>query len=97
MGNIVHADIFFLITSIAVVCLTICLIVVTVFLVRILRDVKHISETVDEESTKIAGDIEKVRLTANAQVEKLKMFGALIPRFFTRKHKAKPKGKAKAS
>ncbi len=91
MESIIHADIFFLITSIAVVIFTICIIVIAFFVIRILNDIKHISKTVQEESSKLVGDIEKLRATAMSQGDRLKWLTGFIPGLFGRKTKTRAK------
>ncbi|MEK7185585.1 MAG: hypothetical protein AAB726_03115 [Patescibacteria group bacterium] len=48
------ADIFFFITSAAVIIFTIGIIVVVFYVVRILRDMRHISKTMSQETDKVA-------------------------------------------
>lgn len=45
MDTLIHADIFFFITSVAVVVLTILLVVVLFYVIKILRNFKDISDT----------------------------------------------------
>ena len=61
MTTLIQADIFFFITAISVVLLTLGLIIVSVFIIRILKNVDHISEKVKEESDHIADDINILR------------------------------------
>lgn len=72
MENIVKADIFFFITSIAVTVFTVGVVVIAVYVVRILRDMKHISKKVSEEGDKIIGDVEYLREVAKAKSIKIK-------------------------
>ena len=67
MENIIKTDIFFFITSIAAVVFTIGVVIVAVYVVRILRDMKHISKKVSEEGDKIIGDVEYLREAAKAE------------------------------
>ncbi len=55
------ADIFFFITSVVVILLAILVAVMLVYIVRILRDVKHISSRVREEGDKIIEDVDELR------------------------------------
>lgn len=61
MDTLIHADIFFFITAISVIMLTVGLIVVTVYVIRILKNVDHISEKVKEESDHVIEDIGMLR------------------------------------
>lgn len=61
MEEILKANIFFFITSVAVILLSIGIIIAVLYLVRILRDVKHISEIARTQSDLIADDIRDLR------------------------------------
>lgn len=76
MDSFIKADIFFVITTIAVCAVSVVAIWVLVYLVRILRNVEDISETVKKETQKFSRDIDGVR-------EHIKQSGAL-PRFIMR-------------
>lgn len=61
MTEFLEANIFFFITSVAVVVFTIFLCVAMYFVIRILRSVKNITERIDEGSESIADDIKQLR------------------------------------
>ena len=63
MDSFVKADVFFFITSISVLALTLGLFIIIFYLIRILNDVKHISKSIREKSDTILDDIEKLRET----------------------------------
>lgn len=71
MENIIHADIFFFITSIAVIIFTICLVIITFYITRILSDMKRISKTMAEEGNKIVNDIDDMRRKAREEGAKV--------------------------
>jgi membrane protein implicated in regulation of membrane protease activity len=85
--NIIQADIFFFITSIAVVVSAIGVVIVAVYVIRILRDMKHISKKVSEEGDKIIGDVEYLREAAKAEGIKLKNVTDFFFSLFARRHK----------
>jgi len=89
MENIIKADIFFFITSIAVVVSTIGVVIVAVYVVRILRDMKHISKKVSEEGDKIIGDVEYLREAAKAEGVKIKNVSDFFYNLFNRRKKQK--------
>lgn len=70
-SNLIHADIFFFITSIAVVVFTILLIFVLVYVLRVVRAIAHIAERVKVESEQMIEDISDLR-------EKIKDSGSHI-------------------
>ncbi len=61
MDNIIHADIFFFVTTIAVILISIAIIIVLVFIIKILNNVRKISDTIRNESGLIAEDLDELR------------------------------------
>ena len=57
MQSIIHADIFFFVSTIAVVILALLALVVLVYLIVILRNLKEISERAKEEGFAILDDV----------------------------------------
>lgn len=66
MQTLIHADIFFFITTIAVVLISIGIVIALVFLILILKNLHKLSETVKTEADQIAGDIDAMRAKANS-------------------------------
>jgi F0F1-type ATP synthase membrane subunit a len=87
MESLIHADIFFFVTTILVVVLTGALIVVSVYVVRILRDMKDISQKVKNESEKIVGDIDNLRDKIKEEGVGLRSLGKFFSFFTPRKKK----------
>jgi hypothetical protein len=65
MSSIVTSDIFFFITSLAVICLTVILSIAGIYLVRILKDFKEVSSKFKHMVTMTEGEFENIytRLT----------------------------------
>ncbi len=61
MDSALTSDIFFFVTTIAIVLLTIGGIIVIVYLVKIVRNVKDISEKFREQTKSISHDIDEMR------------------------------------
>lgn len=61
MNTLIHADIFFFITSIAVVIFAIGTIIVFYYIVRLMKDVKYIAEKIRLESDHVTEDIAAIR------------------------------------
>ena len=61
MDTLIHADIFFFVTTIAVVVVGAALTVLIVYLVAVLRDAKKISEAFHEEAVFVRRDIADLR------------------------------------
>ncbi|OGG61287.1 hypothetical protein A3C87_03725 [Candidatus Kaiserbacteria bacterium RIFCSPHIGHO2_02_FULL_49_34] len=81
MSETLQANIFFLITSIAVVTATVFVCVILYYLIRIIRRVDHIVKRVDERSEVIADDIARARAYV-VQGKLLRAIGATLGRMF---------------
>ena len=87
MDTLIHADIFFFITTIAVMFFTIGFIIFTVYFTRILNDLKHISEKMRVEGDKIIEDVGVLREKAKEEGTKIKTIFDLFLELFTRRQK----------
>jgi len=67
MEAVAKSEIFFLITSISVVVLTILLVWALVYVLRVLRDVKDISNTVKSETQAFSEDLRDLRTNIRSQ------------------------------
>ncbi len=63
MEEFMKADIFFFITSIAVVLVTIGSVVALYYIIRILRNIREVTERMDEGSKVLAEDLSELRGT----------------------------------
>lgn len=61
MNSLVQADIFFFVTTAAIMVVTIALVIALVFFIQILRDVRHVSKRAREESDRFLTDMEELR------------------------------------
>ncbi|MBA3551133.1 hypothetical protein H0W32_02920 [Patescibacteria group bacterium] len=61
METLIHADIFFFASTIALVLVTIGLAVALVYIIKILRTVSKVSDKVKDESDEIIADIKNLR------------------------------------
>ena len=61
MDTLIHADIFFFVTTIAVMVVAAAFTVVLIYLVKVLRDVKSITEQVREEAVLFREDVKDLR------------------------------------
>ena len=75
MENIVKSDIFFFVTAISVSLVTIVLVIVGAYCVRIASDLRHIVARTKEESDEVMDDLKTVRESIK---EKGKLFGAIL-------------------
>lgn len=65
MSEILHANIFFVITSIAVVLFTLLVCVLMYHLIKIVRAIRRIVERVEAGSEVLADDIDHIRSSLN--------------------------------
>lgn len=61
MEDVLKMDIFFVITTLAVIIVTLLASVMLYYAIKILRNVEHVSERVSEESDNLAADISDLR------------------------------------
>ncbi len=91
MEDFLKMDIFFVITSAVVLLLGICAIVALIYIIRILRNVDHISAQVSEETDNIKQDIAGLRKNIAAEGMRWKhmsdFFGTIIGRSTRRRAK----------
>jgi uncharacterized membrane protein len=61
MQTLIHADIFFFVTTIVVVLVAIVLIVILIYIAIILADIRQLSRTIRKEGAEIAEDVDMLR------------------------------------
>ena len=97
IDTLLRADIFFFITSVAVVIITVALAVAFFQFIQILRDVRYVSKRLREEADRILTDVEGVRKFVKKegrQVIDLKellggVIGTFLPKRKSRRRAAK--------
>jgi 5-bromo-4-chloroindolyl phosphate hydrolysis protein len=87
MESLMKSDIFFFITSIAVVILTMLLAVAVTYAIRILRNVDDISTKAKDEAGLIKEDIAELRQNLKTEGSKIKHFA----NFFNKLKGRRPK------
>jgi hypothetical protein len=84
MAEFIKMDVFFVVTTIAVVLVGTLLGVALFYVIRILRNVEHVSERVAEESDYIKSDLEELRTNVRKEGAKFKhfadFFGGIVKR-----------------
>lgn len=84
--NLVHADIFFYISSIGFFVLAVLAVIVLVYLISLLNDLKQIFQIIKKQSTMIAEDIENLRgQVANGGMKLRYLYGFISSLFFNKK------------
>lgn len=61
MESFVHADIFFVVTTVAVILVAAVLVVVLVYVVRIVRDTEHLIGRIRKEGDEVMDDVHTLR------------------------------------
>lgn len=72
MEEVLKADVFFFVTTIAVMLLTVLGVVVGVYLVRILREVEHIARVAREEVDELSDDVTEIADDIKESVEEVR-------------------------
>ncbi len=89
MDTFIQSDIFFFITTAALVVITITVVIALFFLIQILRDVRHVSRRVREQSDRILSDVEDLRNFIKEEGKKAinikELVGGVIETFFSKR------------
>ncbi len=83
--SLIHADIFFFISTIALVVISIGFGIALYYGIKILRNVRDISDKVNAESSEIIADIKALRRALREEGVKWKHVTELVRSFFTKK------------
>ena len=67
MDTLIHADIFFFITTIVLIVISIGLVVIIIYVIKILHDVSGLVSNAREEGEEIVKDIKQLRLKVKDQ------------------------------
>ncbi|MEI6420346.1 MAG: hypothetical protein WCO30_01810 [bacterium] len=82
METLIHADIFFFVTTVIVLAVGIILGVALVYIIRILRDVKKVSGKVKEGAAALSGDLNDLRENLRENGGQVNGFFKTILKFF---------------
>ena len=74
MNDVLHANIFFFITSISVIVLTLLLAWAMYYVVGILKNLRDISDRIDRSSLELEADVRQLRSSIHEQGVKLSTF-----------------------
>ncbi len=84
MEDMLKQDVFFFITSIAVIILTALLVAVFVYAIKILNDVKYIAKKAKSETDLLAEDLRELRENVKTEGSKLKSFSKFFSSVYKR-------------
>lgn len=85
METLIHADIFFFVSTIALGLVTVGLIIALIYIIKILRTVSRVSEKVKDESDEIIADIKNLRGNIKQQGFGLRNVKDIVKMVFGRK------------
>lgn len=78
MDAVLKADIFFFVTTVAVIAIGIAAIIALIFFIQILRDVRYVSRRIREQSDRIFQDVEDLRSFVKQEGRKTIDFKKLV-------------------
>jgi uncharacterized protein YoxC len=78
MENLIQSDIFFFVTTIAVVIVSIVVIVAGIYLVKTLKDIRETIRIVKEEASLIIDDVDELRSDIKGKVKLVSGFVGAI-------------------
>ncbi|MEK7494188.1 MAG: hypothetical protein AAB630_03480 [Patescibacteria group bacterium] len=85
METVIKADIFFFITSIFVIFLTVGFAVALIYIIPVLKDMRHLSALARKEGDKLAEDLDDLRAAVKEEGMKAKsIFGYFLALFMKR-------------
>jgi hypothetical protein len=93
--SLIHADIFFFISTIALVLISAGICVALFYAIRILRDVREFSDLAKAEGVELLADLKKLRANLRDEGIKWKHVAGLVRTFFVSKAPAKKKVQVK--
>lgn len=93
MDSLLTSDIFFFITSLSVVLITVVVVIIGLRILPILRDIRKVVSVFKEEGEQIIKDVQTVRATVKERSAATKNAISIISSFFTPKKKGKTKTK----
>jgi hypothetical protein len=84
MNTLIHADIFFFVTTIIVVIVGIAFTIALVYLIKVLSDVKEITKQVKEETILFREDIGELRGDIKKEGFRIERFMMFVKNLFKR-------------
>jgi uncharacterized protein YoxC len=87
METLAKADVFFVITGVAIILVTLFILAVLFYILKILRDVEDITDSVRDEAKNIVEDVSFVRRHTKKGVKKV--INSIRPSSYTKKAKKK--------
>lgn len=93
MTDIVKADIFFFVTTIAVIVISVLLVALLMYAMKILRDVRHISDTARKEIDEVVKDIGELRINVKKEGSRFGVIASTLSHFLFKRGKGRKNDK----
>ncbi len=87
MTDFYQMHVFFFITSVAVVVLTVIFAVILIYLIKILKDIKYISHKAKSEADIISGELSELRQNVKEQGAKFKFLSSFFSNIYKKSKK----------
>lgn len=87
MNELYKSDVFFFITSIAVIVVGILLVILVVYLIKVFRDIKYISGKAKTEADLISQDLSELRQNVKEEGVKIKHLSKFFSNLYNKKSK----------
>lgn len=94
-SNLIQADIFFFVSTIATVILTVVAIVISAYIVGILRDIRHITHNAKKQSDFLAENLEDIQNMVKNSLKAKPLVDIVASFIKKKKNKEKPSRKVK--
>jgi hypothetical protein len=94
MEDILHADIFFIVTTSVIVLISAVVVALLIYVLKIVRDAYHVAHRVREEADEIIDEVDDLR---EGVLKGGIIFNAALRRFMKSTHKRRKKDKIKKS
>lgn len=88
MESIIHADIFFFVTTAVVLVLGVLFIIALAYAIKVFRDISDLTSVLKEEGSAIASDVRELRGSLKREGVR---FGSLLLGLFAKKMRRKKK------
>ena|SRR3989344_196594 len=99
METLVKADVFFFITTVVILILGVTLFVAAIYLIKVLRKVKSITDRMEEEADEIIDDAHEFRENIKKEEVRMsfvsKLMGAVLNSIFVIKRSGRKNNKSK--
>jgi predicted Holliday junction resolvase-like endonuclease len=87
MTEFAKMDVFFFVTTIAVIIFTLLVAVAAIYIIKILRDIKYITKKAKSEADIISEELSDLRDNVKTQGAKLKFFGNFFNNIYKKSKK----------